>query len=186
MQLFGALYQARLNEFHELNRLRDPRKGIDFWERLCSVWLTRIGHDPALAEPLRKRVDELAWDSPSRMFALYDDVVPCLDRLREQGLEMAVISNWDYSLHRCLRTFDLERFFKVRLASLEEGVEKPDPRLFDIALQQMGASAPETLHVGDDPLDDVEGARRAGLTPVLLDRTGTTGDAIHTLDDLMI
>ncbi|HSI72673.1 MAG TPA: HAD-IA family hydrolase [Fimbriimonas sp.] len=186
MQLFQALYMALLPEFHSINRLRDPERGIGFWVRLCGEWLERIGQDPSLADALRQRVDELAWEEPSQMFALYPDVLPCLRRLHAQGIEMAVISNWDYSLHRCLRMFELESYFKVRLASLEEGIEKPDSRLFEIALEQLGATPDETVHVGDDPIDDVEGARRAGLRAVHLDRSGATGDAIRSLDELRL
>jgi putative hydrolase of the HAD superfamily len=184
MQLFQALYVARLPAFHGINRLRDPEKGVEFWEQLSANWLSQIGEHPSLASDLRERVDDLAWSAPSHMFTLYDDVVPCLERLRAEGKRMAVISNWDYSLHRCLRMFHLEHYFEVRLASLEEGVEKPDSRLFELALEQLGATPAETAHVGDDPLDDVEGARRAGLLPVHLDRSGATGDAIRSLAEL--
>jgi putative hydrolase of the HAD superfamily len=55
------------------------------------------------------------------------------------------------------------------LDSHEEGVEKPDPRLFEIALERSGAQRGETLHVGDLYHVDVQGARGAGLDAVLLD-----------------
>jgi FMN phosphatase YigB (HAD superfamily) len=62
------------------------------------------------------------------------------------------------------------------LDSHEEGVEKPDPRLFEIALERSGARRGETLHVGDLYHVDVQGARSAGLDAVLLDPAGLYAD----------
>ena len=56
--------------------------------------------------------------------------------------------------------------------SFREGVEKPDPRFFQIALDRAGADAETTIHVGDLYHVDVAGARAAGITPVLLDVAG--------------
>jgi putative hydrolase of the HAD superfamily len=49
---------------------------------------------------------------------------------------------------------------------------KPDPRIFALLLQRAGLEPERTLHVGDDVVADVEGARRAGVTPVWLNRAG--------------
>jgi REG-2-like HAD superfamily hydrolase len=183
-QQFELLYVSRLAEFHRLNRLRslDPLKG--FWRSLSRDWLTRIGADPELAEVFRARVDELAFTLPSAMFSLYPDTLPCLEQLRDRGISMAVISNWDATLHRVLDMFGLSPYFTFELASLEEGMEKPDPRLFELALASLDAEPEQTAHVGDDPLDDVEGARSVGMRAVLIDRSGATGDAIRSLEEL--
>jgi putative hydrolase of the HAD superfamily len=50
----------------------------------------------------------------------------------------------------------------------ECGVRKPDPAIFDIALERLGMDRKEVVHVGDDPILDVEGARAAGLRVVQL------------------
>ena len=59
--------------------------------------------------------------------------------------------------------------FDVIFDSHREGVEKPDPRFFQIALERSGARAESTMHVGDLYHVDVAGARAAGITPALLD-----------------
>src|SRR5258708_2366530 len=61
---------------------------------------------------------------------------------------------------------------RTALDSQEEGVEKPDPRIFEIALARCGARPEATVHVGDFYHVDVEGARAAGLRAVLLDAAG--------------
>jgi putative hydrolase of the HAD superfamily len=73
--------------------------------------------------------------------------------------------------------------------SHREGVEKPDPRYFAIALAQSGAKAEETIHVGDLYYVDVAGARGAGITPVLFDVADLYPEAdclrVRSLNDLV-
>ena len=66
----------------------------------------------------------------------------------------------------------LTRHFHTICDSCVEGVEKPDPRFFRIALERAGAAAESTMHVGDLYHVDVVGARNAGLRPMLLDPHG--------------
>lgn len=97
------------------------------------------------------------------------DVAPALDRLRQLGLRIAVISNANGTLRRTLDRVDLAARVDAVLDSCEEGVEKPDPRLFQLGLERIGGRAETTLHVGDIYHIDVVGARSAGLRAVLLD-----------------
>jgi len=101
-----------------------------------------------------------------------DDVVPALERLRRRAARMVVVSNANGRLHVMLERLGLARFFDHVLDSQVEGVEKPDPRLFQMALERAGARAETTLHVGDFYWIDVRGARAAGVQPVLLDPIG--------------
>lgn len=99
-----------------------------------------------------------------------NDVRPALERLRTLGLTMVVVSNANGRLRYLFDRLDLTRFFDVVLDSHEWAVEKPDPRLFQIALEQSGGEAATTAHVGDLYHIDVVGARNAGLCEgILLD-----------------
>jgi HAD superfamily hydrolase (TIGR01509 family) len=98
-----------------------------------------------------------------------DEVLPALAALRDSGRRLVVLSNTNGTLHRAFDRLGLTRAFDVIFDSFNEGVEKPDPRLFRIALERSGADASTTVHVGDLYHVDVAGARAAGLTPVLLD-----------------
>jgi HAD superfamily hydrolase (TIGR01549 family) len=97
------------------------------------------------------------------------DVRPALARLRDARLKLAVVSNSNGTLFAHLQRLDLARHFALVLDSHEEGVEKPDPRFFQIALERSGSRAETTLHLGDLYEVDVVGARGAGLRAVLLD-----------------
>ena len=106
-----------------------------------------------------------------------DDVRPALERLRAGELTMAVVSNANGTVARVLERLGLLRFFDRVYDSHLEGVEKPDPRLFALALERSGARPATTLHVGDFYWIDVRGARAAGVHAALLDAAGLYPDA---------
>src|SRR6516225_4667847 len=97
------------------------------------------------------------------------DVEPALARLRVLGLKLVVVSNSNGRLRHLFDRVGLSERVDVMLDSFEEGVEKPDPRLFRIALERSGGRAETTVHIGDLYYVDVVGARAAGLGAVLLD-----------------
>jgi HAD superfamily hydrolase (TIGR01509 family) len=98
------------------------------------------------------------------------DVVPALEALRSRGLTLVVVSNANGRLRHLFDRIDLTRWFDHILDSHECGVEKPDPRLFHLAVEQSGANPETTVHVGDLYHVDVVGARTARLRDgVLLD-----------------
>jgi putative hydrolase of the HAD superfamily len=98
-----------------------------------------------------------------------DDVVPALERLTAAGFKLVVVSNANGVLHRMFDRVGLTHYFDCICDSCVEGVEKPDPRFFEIALQRSGAAAETTMHVGDLYHVDVLGARNAGLQQLLID-----------------
>jgi putative hydrolase of the HAD superfamily len=106
-----------------------------------------------------------------------DDVVPALDALRARSLRLVVVSNANGKLKLLFERLGLGARFDYLFDSCDEGVEKPDPRLFEIALERSGARRETTIHVGDLYQVDVVGARAAGLRGVLLDQAGLYDDA---------
>lgn len=95
--------------------------------------------------------------------------VSSLQRLRAAGLRLTVVSNTNGTLRRLFRRVGLDSHVDLVIDSQEEGAEKPDPRLFEIAMDRAGATRATTLHCGDLYEIDIVGARRAGLPAVLLD-----------------
>jgi len=134
-------------------------------------------------------VDE--W-SRCENFSLYDDVMPCLERLRAAGLAVGLVSNTNRDLGEVLESFALAELVDGAVTSSEIGLFKPAPEIFAAALEAVGAAAAETVMIGDSYGDDVEGARGAGLAgAVLLDRDGrraagsrASGPVIGSLDEL--
>ncbi len=105
-------------------------------------------------------------------YALFPDVFPVLTILRERGLTLGVISDWGIGLGLILRHLDLVRFFDFAVVSASLRMAKPNPGLFETALRRADAIPDYAVHIGDSYILDVLGARAAGITPILLDRSG--------------
>lgn len=118
-----------------------------------------------------------------------DDVVPALTRLRRLDLTVAIASNANGTLHRVVERLGLTPFFDTICDSHDEGVEKPDPRFFEIVLARAGGRKATALHVGDLYHVDVIGARNCGLGAILLDRhdqyAGFDVERVRTLEELV-
>jgi putative hydrolase of the HAD superfamily len=143
----------------------------------------------ALAVPELAPADARAAMLESLSFEPFPDAAPALRELRERGLALVVVSNWDCSLREVLARAGLAPLVDGVVTSAEVGTRKPDPALFGVALQVAGADPAEALHVGDSPGNDVAGARAAGIRAVLLDRDGRDDappgvQAIDRLGDL--
>jgi putative hydrolase of the HAD superfamily len=104
-------------------------------------------------------------------------VRPVLARLRARGLRLTVVSNANGKLRALFERLALIGCVDCVLDSNDEGVEKPDPRFFEIALARSGARRETTIHVGDLYHVDVVGARSAGIRGVLLDEAGLYPEA---------
>lgn len=90
----------------------------------------------------------------------------------ERRIELYVTSNWDFRLPGILQALKIAATFRKIITSAEVGYEKPSRKIFDHLVDVAGFAPSEIIHVGDTPAADVEGARRAGLIPVLYRRTG--------------
>lgn len=126
--------------------------------------------DAALAQLQAYHAERNLWET------VPDGVPAALEALRALGLKLVVVSNANGKLRLLLDRLGLAARVDLMLDSYEEGVEKPDPRLFEIAMERSGAVAGSTMHVGDLYHVDVEGARGAGLQATLLDPCDLYGD----------
>lgn len=126
--------------------------------------------DAALDELKRFHDVENTWD------IVTGDAGLALERLRAAGLQCIVVSNTNGTLRRLFDRVGLAALIDGLVDSTEEGIEKPDPRIFRIALDRFGADPHATVHCGDLYEIDVVGARAAGLPAVLLDPSGMYPD----------
>jgi putative hydrolase of the HAD superfamily len=99
-----------------------------------------------------------------------------LASLRDAGFIVGCVSNADGTVDRLLAGAGLARHLAFIVDSGAVGIEKPDPRIFAIALEKAGVPPADALYVGDVYPVDVVGARRAGIEPVLLDPLGRYGE----------
>ena len=110
-------------------------------------------------------------------FRAHDDAEPALAELRARGMTLVCVSNWDHSLPEVLERVGLAGLLDGVVVSAVEGHAKPEPELFEAALELAGCAAGEALVVGDTEAEDVAGARAAGIPALLLVRDGTAHGA---------
>jgi len=182
MPLVDAYYEERYAEDEAF--WTDEERTSSVWVGMYSLLCRELGIEHEAVEIARRVYDE--FGRPDR-WALYADVRPAFERLRERGLRVGIISNWDSRLVMLLTGLGLGDVLSDIVASADVGLHKPDPRIFELACNRLGVSPHEAAHVGDHHYADVLGATAVGMTPVLIDRHGTVppdDGPIHTLDVL--
>jgi putative hydrolase of the HAD superfamily len=116
---------------------------------------------------------------------IFDDVAPTLAALRQHGLKLGVVSNWDDRLRSLLNSLQLANHFEIIVVSCEVGASKPSPQIFEAAVNQLGVPRTSILHVGDSLEMDVQGAHAAGLSAMQIKREVGRPGAIRSLLDLL-
>ncbi len=167
--------EATLRRLAKANPLTwsDERAIATMWIRYFTELLRPCMPDaPAEKVAAYARDVQQAFDHASS-YALYPDALPVLRTLRDHGLTLGIISDWGIGLGLILRHHDLVQFFDFAVISAAVRLAKPNPALFETALRRADAVPDYTIHVGDSYVLDVLGARAAGITPLLLDRSGT-------------
>lgn len=151
---------------------RDEASLAELRERCAALVSRKLGMDVG--------VDELV---AAIRFSAYPDAVPALSALRDRDLRLVTVSNWDCSLPRVLDGCGLGELLDGTITSAEVGARKPDPLIFERALELAGCEPEEALHVGDTAEEDVAGAQAAGIRSLLIDRTDGSGD-IASLEEI--
>jgi HAD superfamily hydrolase (TIGR01549 family) len=149
--------------------------GLTYYERRLQAFCKDIGHnmtktelsDTAMAT-VRSWADSMHPDP---------DCEAVLEKLSLRH-KMAIISNFDHPpfIEMVVQQYHLGQYFAEIIISSQVGCAKPDKAIFDLALKKLNLPASETAHVGDSMNDDIQGARNAGVFPVLIQRTPETGE----------
>jgi putative hydrolase of the HAD superfamily len=139
-----------------------------FWASIYRLLLGALGlpFTDGIAQRLYATFTDLA------NYRLFPDVEVTLSRLRSAGLVLGVVSNFEEWLERLLESLGVTGFFDARIISGVEGVEKPDPKIFRLALDRTGVEPQDAVYVGDSVSFDVEPAATLGMLAVLIDRRG--------------
>ena len=117
-------------------------------------------------------------------FTAFPDAVPTLRALRERGLRLVAVSNWDRSLPLWLDRAGVGELLDGAVSSAVVGAAKPSPTAFRAALELAGVSAEQAVHVGDSLAADVEGARAAGIRAVMIVREGEIPEGVESVRSL--
>jgi len=144
--------------------------------RDCGIVLDREAMD-------RVFLDLFAFYDRGEAWRVFPEVPAMLTRLRQMGKRLIVVSNFDRRLHRILRDLGLVPLLDAIVTSADACARKPDAAIFQHALSTAGAAAGETVHIGDHPVADGEGAAALRIASFVLDRPRTTlDDALDWLE----
>jgi putative hydrolase of the HAD superfamily len=182
----------------------DPATQREFWVGFYRQVLADLGHGEtgpagrrfgaspaagARGAPVNGELADALFEafSDPAGYRLFDDVRPALDELAGRGIKLGVVSNFEPWLEDILDLQGIGDRFAAVAISGKLGVAKPDPEIFKAALTEAGADPGATVHVGDQPVNDVAAARAVGITPVLIDRYARhpETDAAHRVEDLL-
>lgn len=135
--------------------LRYKGDGKPFWR--YAVALATGCEDERLFEEIYAHYAKAsAWKLPA-------GAVSSLNLLKESGVKLGVISNFDSRLRPLLQELNIANLFHSIIISCEVNYEKPAPQIFEAALSQLNVQANEAVLLGDDAIADKEGARAVGI-----------------------
>ena len=165
---FADEYMATENERLPIKD-RSLEERNDFFAHYEHVLLQNAGLDVSLdfADKIFSKLRKI----PQR-FALFDDVIITLEKLKSEDRIIGILSNLDQDIDQVIDSLSLSDYVDFAISSLQVGVSKPDPIFFQAALQRANVAAVETIHIGDQYKSDVQGARGVSIRPVLINRTG--------------
>jgi len=171
--------RAAMDRYLMSERKPDMQKG---WEGFFRAWMNAMGitnedEIRAIGERFREHHREATmWR------VIREGTHDALERLKSAGYKLAIVSNADGRVEADCRRFGIADFFDVIVDSQVVGVEKPDPRIFHIALERLGVAPETALYAGDIYSIDMLGAKAAGIAGKLIDQH----DRYHWVDHAKI
>lgn len=157
----------------DLPVLRADRERVDrnWWAQIVRACFAAAGVGAIEDDRFDAFYDELfALYGTTDPWKIYDDTIPALEAMREEGRRLVVVSNFDARLVKVMEALQLSELVDVILYSSALAACKPQPEAFHRALGLAGAEAQTTLHVGDEPEIDGRGAEGVGLRFFHVDR----------------
>jgi putative hydrolase of the HAD superfamily len=195
---FEALDRAFLQNFKAASKMAFPKAErsqipeyeYKWWYDIAKSTFTQVGafeqfqdFDAYFGEMYNFFATPAAW-------YIYPDVIPVLDYLQNQGMELGIISNFDSRIHTVLSSLGINKFFTTVTISTEVGAAKPDAQIFQsaIAKHRQDFCTQNFWHIGDSYKEDFEGAENANsegfrIKGIWLDRSGNSG--ISSFSDLI-
>ena len=156
--------------------------GRDFWIKWNLKVLEEIGIQQNKVF-LAKKIDELWWEYAD--LEIYPDVMETLDLLKAKGLKTGVVTNGlKNDFQEILGKLKLTDCFDIVVGVDTCNKGKPEKEIFLYALDKLRVHPKEALFIGDSIKYDYEGAKRAGLKPLIINREGKTPANVNTIKSL--
>ncbi len=162
---FHKRYEVHNQQLWDLYRIGEIEKGVLMWKRFSDT-LEEYGIDnPYLARELG---NDYVTISPKKV-NLYPHAMETL-RYLYPNYQMHIITNGFQEVQNIkMETSGMDRYFKTMITSEKAGVKKPDPAIFEYALNKTSATSGNSLMIGDDYEVDIIGAGSVGMDQVFFD-----------------
>jgi len=119
--------------------------------------------EEGIREAVKKRIDFTRITLKAR-----EDAASTLEKLKEQGFKLALISDCSIEVPMLWKETPFAELIDIPVFSCTAGMKKPDPRIYHLACQRLGVEPGDCLYVGDGSSDELAGAARVGMHPVLI------------------
>lgn len=159
-------YMAKENSIMPINTRGKNKRDQFFWEY---EKLILKGSDVTISTRMAGKIWNTLKTIPYKL-VLFPDVIREINKIKSLGIKTALISNIDSDSNNIVDELGLSQIFDVTITSNEIGAAKPDPVIFNAALEQTGSIPENTIHIGDQILSDIQGALNSGIKPILIDR----------------
>ena len=183
---FSSAYYAKNSELWALYHHGKIEKDFLIIERYAHL-LRTIGYND-IDNRLAQRMNEYYLDTLAQQTQLVPYAIELLDYLTRRGYNLYILSNGFIEVqHKKLQSAGIEDYFERMVLSDEIGINKPDRRLFDYALEVTHSQATDTLMIGDNYDADILGAMQAGWGQIYFDRNHrgiTANEPQHTVHNL--
>lgn len=170
-QAFLQSFQAAAPPVFPGTKLQEiPECEFKWWQNIAEHTFLRAGVLHQFQDFSTFFVKLYSHFATAEPWFVYHDIRPNLERWRETGIELGVLSNFDSRLYSVLQALELNQFFTSVTISTEVGAAKPDPKIFAAALFKHNCLPESAWHIGDSYNEDCQGARAAGLRAIWLQR----------------
>lgn len=167
---FQSFASANPMAFPGIELAKIPQLELNWWQAVSAKAFQIAGVFNQFSDFPKFFAELYAHFATAEPWFVYPDVLPALNRWQQQGIELAVISNFDSRLYAVLKALNLAEYFTSVTISTEVGAAKPDAKIFTSALQKHNCIAKNVLHIGDSFKADYCGAKAAGLNAIWLNR----------------
>lgn len=147
-----------------------PQAEYDWWETIAIQTFQQVGAFQQFANFADFFAALYTYFKTAEPWFLYADTIAALQHWQHQGIELGVLSNFDTRLYPVMQALGLSQYFKTVTISTEVGAAKPNPAVFQAALQKHNCRPEQAWHIGDSFREDYEGATAAGLRAIWLKR----------------
>ncbi|MBW8009937.1 MAG: HAD family hydrolase [Chloroflexi bacterium] len=181
--IFTREFRERLNAYYEQRESEFIEHTTAF---ILRTLLSEMGHGDLSDTSLNPALEQMYAVSQAH-WHIVEDTIPCLETLRELGYRLGIVSNasHDADVQKLVENANIRSYFDIVLSSAACGIRKPNPKIFEIALDKLKIGPTEAVMVGDTLGADILGARNANIFSIWCKRYAETpanrdhSDTIH-------